>query len=145
MTLVLFNNLTDPDSNYRFIKGVFSMEDVFSGKTNTWRAMSSEGIFETGFAVIIILELMITLFLWVGSIGMLRHFRGEEKSYLKAKQSTTLGLGIGILLWFTVFITIGGEWFLMWQSQKWNGMPTAFSLTIVFFLFLMFHQQHDHD
>jgi len=33
----------------------------------------------------------------------------------------------------------------MWQSEKWNGMPTAFSLTIIFLLLLVFHQQRDHD
>ena len=24
------------------------------------------------------------------------------------------------------FIAIGGEWFGMWMSQQWNGLPSAF-------------------
>jgi predicted small integral membrane protein len=26
------------------------------------------------------------------------------------------------------FISIGGKWFAMWQSQIWNGEPKAFQL-----------------
>ena len=29
------------------------------------------------------------------------------------------------------FITIGGEWFLMWQSRIWNGQDTAFRMFTV--------------
>ena len=145
MTLVVFNNISDPDANYKFVRGVFSMEDVFSGEMNKWRAFHSDTWVLLGFIVIVSLETAIAFLLWRGSVGMLRAQRTGAQGYLKAKKYTTLGLGLGILLWFTFFITIGGEWFLMWQSEKWNALPTAFSLTIIFFLFLLFHQSHDHD
>ena len=32
---------------------------------------------------------------------------------------------MSILLWAGAFLTIGGEWFAMWQSEKWNGTETA--------------------
>lgn len=32
---------------------------------------------------------------------------------------------VGILLWFGAFLTIGGEWFLMWESKIWNGQDAA--------------------
>jgi predicted small integral membrane protein len=41
------------------------------------------------------------------------------------------GLGLGLLLWQTGFIFIGGEWFSMWQSSTWNGVPAAFRCTIL--------------
>jgi predicted small integral membrane protein len=31
-----------------------------------------------------------------------------------------------LLLWLVAFLTIGGEWFLMWQSHIWNGQEEAF-------------------
>ena len=145
MTLVVLNNVTDPDANYQFVRGVFSMENIFSGETNRWRALSADGLVLMGFIFIVSLEAIIALLLWRGSFGMLRSQNASNEAYLNSKKYTTLGLGLGILLWFTLFITIGGEWFLMWQSEKWNALPTAFSLTIIFFLFLLFHQQHDHD
>jgi predicted small integral membrane protein len=26
------------------------------------------------------------------------------------------------------FLTVGGEWFLMWQSHTWNGQDAAFRM-----------------
>lgn len=145
MSLVVINNLTDADSNFRFVKAVFSMEDVFSGDTNRWRALDSPAMHLSGFIAIVGMEFVIAFFLWMGSVQMVRCYNSDTDSYLRAKSKTTTGLGLAVLLWFTMFITIGGEWFLMWQSEKWNGMPTAFSLTIIFLLLLVFHQQRDHD
>jgi predicted small integral membrane protein len=28
-------------------------------------------------------------------------------------------------MWFVAFLSIGGEWFLMWQSKNWNGQDDA--------------------
>ncbi len=32
---------------------------------------------------------------------------------------------MSVLLWAGAFLTIGGEWFAMWQSEKWNGTEVA--------------------
>jgi predicted small integral membrane protein len=37
-------------------------------------------------------------------------------------------LTLGCLLWFVAFLTVGGEWFLMWQSRTWNGEEAAFRM-----------------
>jgi predicted small integral membrane protein len=37
-------------------------------------------------------------------------------------------LTLGCLLWFVAFLTVGGEWFLMWQSRTWNGQDAAFRM-----------------
>jgi hypothetical protein len=37
-----------------------------------------------------------------------------------------------MVLWFSGFITVGGEWFLMWQSEIWNGQEAAFRLVVIF-------------
>ena len=37
-----------------------------------------------------------------------------------------IGVGLGFLVWFTGFMVVGGEWFLMWQSKAWNGQQAAF-------------------
>ena len=37
-----------------------------------------------------------------------------------------VGVGLGFLLWFTGFMVLGGEWFLMWQSKQFNGQEAAF-------------------
>ena len=42
-------------------------------------------------------------------------------------------------------ITVGGEWFLMWQSSIWNGQTAAARMFTVFALILIFLNQRDHD
>lgn len=35
------------------------------------------------------------------------------------------GLTAGVLLYGVGFLTVGGEWFAMWQSVSWNGQNNA--------------------
>jgi predicted small integral membrane protein len=50
---------------------------------------------------------------------------------------------LGIILWFSGFITIGGEWFLMWQSDVWNGQQAAFRLVVIIGITLLYLIQPD--
>ena len=52
-------------------------------------------------------------------------------------------LTLGICLWFTGFITVGGEWFLMWQSETWNGQQAAFRLVVILGIVLLYLIQPD--
>jgi len=143
MFLVALNNLTDPDSNLQYVHGVFSMQDVFSGDTNRWRAIQTPWLQWAGYSIIIGLELIIAIILWKGSFAMLRNRHAENQQFEAGKTLVSLGLGLGVFLWFFFFVTIGGEWFLMWQSDKWNGQSTAFSLTSIFLLLLIFINQNE--
>lgn len=40
-TLVVFNNLTDFDSNYQFVRHVLMMDSTFAGNQGMWRALTS--------------------------------------------------------------------------------------------------------
>jgi predicted small integral membrane protein len=46
---------------------------------------------------------------------------------------------MSFLQWFVFFVTLAGEWFLMWQSSTWNAQSTAFSLTMITLGLLLFH------
>ena len=43
-TLVVFNNLTDFDSNYQFVRHVLMMDTTFPGNHGMWRALPSPAI-----------------------------------------------------------------------------------------------------
>jgi predicted small integral membrane protein len=45
---------------------------------------------------------------------------------------------VGLLLWLVAFLSIGGEWFLMWQSAIWNGEEAAFRMFVVVALVLLY-------
>ena len=47
-----------------------------------------------------------------------------------------------LLMWLVAFLDVGGEWFLMWQAQRWNGQEEAFRMfTIVGVVFLVVVQR----
>jgi predicted small integral membrane protein len=42
-------------------------------------------------------------------------------------------------------MSIGGEWFGMWQSQQWNGVPSAFRFVMTISAVLILVAMPDHD
>ena len=36
-----------------------------------------------------------------------------------------------LLMWLVAFLSVGGEWFLMWQSKTWNGQEAEFRMFTV--------------
>lgn len=141
ISLVCLNNIIDYRSNFAFVSMVAKMEDTFSIKQNGWRSVHSEFLHHSFFILIIIWEAVIAICLFIGATHMVHKFRTTADEFSAAKSFATYGFALGVLLWFTVFIAIGGEWFLMWQSKTWNAQNTAFLLTACFLLFLLYHNQ----
>jgi predicted small integral membrane protein len=119
------------------------MTDVFSKERNSWRSVNNVSLHHFLFVIVISWELSIAVLMWFGAFKMMIKFRADITEFKSAKKYTSLGLSLGVLLWFTVFIAIAGEWFLMWQSKSWNAQSTAFFLTSCFLLFLIHHKQED--
>ena len=143
ISLVCFNNVFDYSSNFPFVSMVAKMEDTFSKEKNGWRSINNSFLHHVLFILIVTWELLIAVLVWVGSFKMIRKLRAPAIEFKNAKNYTSFGLSLGVLLWFIVFIAIGGEWFLMWQSKIWNAQNTAFFLTCSFLLFLIHHNQED--
>ncbi len=143
MLLVCFNNIIDYGSNFEFVSKVSGMEDVFSHRRNGWRSINSKVLQNIFYLIIIAWEILITIFVVVGIGRMVRKLKSSAVDFEYSKGFLTIGLFLGVVLWFSLFVTIGGEWFLMWQSKMWNGQNTAFLLTICFLLFLMYQSMHD--
>ena len=121
---------------------VAKMEDTFSNM-KSWRSINSTFVHHIFYILIVVWEISIAVLMLLGSFRMINKFKATAQEFKSAKKYTTLGLSLGVLLWFTVFIAVGGEWFLMWQSKSWNAQTTAFSLTCCFLLFLIYHNQED--
>ena len=48
-----------------------------------------------------------------------------------------MALTLSMLMWLVAFLSVGGEWFLMWQSHTWNGQEAAFRMFAVVGLVLL--------
>lgn len=129
-TLVVFNNTTDYYSNYFFVKHVLSMDTTFEGNSGMWRAITASWVHHAFYIGIILAEALAAFLTWKGAIGLFKN-RNEVGIFKTKKAPAIYGLTLAILIWFVGFIAIGGEWFLMWQSTKWNGIEAAFRIVAV--------------
>ena len=48
-------------------------------------------------------------------------------------------------MWLVAFLSVGGEWFLMWQSKSWNGQDAAFRMFTVIGIVLLLVLQREHE
>ena len=130
-TLVAFNNLTDFDSNYQFVRHVLMMDSTFPGNHGMGRALREPWIHLAFYLGIIAWELLNAALGWWGSAALLRALRSPQAEFQQAKQVGVIALTSGMLQWFVAFLCIGAEWFLMWQSKLWNGQDAAFRMFAV--------------
>jgi predicted small integral membrane protein len=80
---------------------------------------------------IICWEAVTMLLLWAGAVQLLRAVGKPAPAFQEAKTLAIGGLTVSLLMWFVAFLSVGGEWFLMWQSHTWNGQEEAFRMFLV--------------
>jgi predicted small integral membrane protein len=146
-TLVVFTNLTDFDTNYEFVRHVLSMDTIFPGSRTLYRALTSPSIHMAFYVSIICWEAVTGLSLWWGIARLVRALRLPAAVFNAAKRVPMIALTLSLLMWLVAFLTVGGEWFLMWQSPTWNGQEAAFrNFTMVGLIYLIFlHTDTDHQ
>ena len=142
-TLVVFNNLTDFDSNYQFVRHVLSMDSTFPGNHGLWRALPSPAIHLAFYIGIIAWEIATTILLWWSVVRLARELRHAAVSFNAAKRVAIMALTLSLLMWLVAFLSVGDEWFLMWQSHTWNGQEAAFRMFTVVGLVLLIVLQPD--
>jgi predicted small integral membrane protein len=130
-TLIVFNNCTDYGSNYQFVRHVMMMDTTFPGNHGMWRAIHSPSLYKMFYDGIIAWEAVTMVLCWLGSARMLRALRGSVAAFHRASQLAVASLMLGLLMWLIAFLSVGGEWFLMWQSQTWNGQAEALRMFTV--------------
>ena len=141
--LVVFNNLTDFDSNYQFVRHVLMMDTTFPGNHGMWRALMSPRIHLAFYIGIIAWELATAVLLWWGVVRMLRAVKLSASSFHAAKGVAVMALTVSMMMWLVAFLSVGAEWFLMWQSRDWNGQEAAFRMFAVVGLVLLLVLQPD--
>lgn len=124
-SLVVFNNTNDYNSNLTFVHHVLSMDRTFPGNNGMWRAIHSPAVHFIFFVSIVIWEVLTGLFLWIAGITLLRKVKASADAFNAAKKYGVIGLTMSLLMWLIFFLSIGNEWFLMWQSKEFSGEVAA--------------------
>jgi predicted small integral membrane protein len=130
-TLVVFNNTTDFDSNYQFVRHVFMMDTTFRGNHGLWRALPEPWLQLALYLSIIAWEFVTCILLWWGLAKLVQTLRRPASAFNASKRIPILALTLSLLMWLVAFLDVGGEWFLMWQSHIWNGQEAAFRMFAV--------------
>lgn len=129
--LVAIGNITDFATNQAFVHHVLAMDTTnFGAEPGTgldpnvmWRAVSASSLQNAAYVCIIVWESLAGIVLIAATAAW---FIDRGSSYKRARALSTIGLLMIISLFVGGFVDIGGEWFQMWRSTRWNGSDTAF-------------------
>jgi predicted small integral membrane protein len=149
--VVLNNALLDYASNYQFVEGVLSMNTLFSGESQAWRAFRNPNpgqgywLYHAFYVSLILWEAAAAALCFAGVVKLVQNLNGSAAHFNAAKKLAVYGLTLSLLQWFGAFITVGGEWFLMWQSSKWNGQDAAFRMFACLGIILIFLSFKDEE
>jgi len=80
---------------------------------------------------IIAWEIVTLVLLWWGVANLVRALRLPIADFNAAKRLPIMALTLSMLMWLVAFLSVGAEWFLMWQSHTWNGQEAAFRMFTV--------------
>lgn len=125
LTIVAYDNLVDYGTNFQFVQHVLSMDTVFPGNRDSLRAITSPAMHHLFYAGIIAWECLTATTLWWGAVRLAKSLRSDAATFRTCADVALAGLTMSLLLWLTFFVTVGGEWFMMWQSTEWNGVQVA--------------------
>jgi predicted small integral membrane protein len=123
--LVVTGNVTDYYTNYYFVEHVMKMDTIFPESHIHYRNINNSFLFHAGYICIIAVQTLMAFCCMKGSWFLFKNFRSSATIFHAAKNWAVAGITIGIVIWFLGFEVIGGEWFAMWQSSKWNGLGAA--------------------
>lgn len=137
-TLVAINNIFDYGSNFAFVQHVLTMDTTFEGNSLMWRSIDQPTIHHLAYWMIIFVEALCGMLCLFGAWLLFKNLAENNAVFCASKKVATIGLLVGVGLWSTGFMTVGAEWFLMWQSQTWNGQEAAFRFITIIFASLIF-------
>jgi predicted small integral membrane protein len=119
------------------------MDTTFPGNTLMYRSIRAPILHKAFYASIICWEALSCALIGAGALKLWKKRGSPAPEWKKAKGLASLGLTASLIQWYLAFMTVGGEWFLMWQSKIWNGQDAAFRLFAFMGLSLLFLNQAD--
>jgi len=143
--IIVINNVTDYDANFRYIYHVLTIDTVFPDSQLTWRAIREPGLQRLAYGIIIGTESAIALLCFSGAIRLFIVLKQPATVFNPSKHIAIYGLTLAFLFWFVGFMVIGGEWFTMWQSADWNGQQPAFRFIGCVGIVLLYLNQPDQE
>lgn len=138
LTITVINNISDYRMNFQFVKNVMSMNSVYLHNQDSWRAITSPALHHLFYWIIISWQAAAALLCWWGAYRCWQTVKDSAKVFHQAKAVAIGGLTLVLLMWMVAFLGVGGQWFLMWQSELWNDQEMAFRMVTAIGIILVF-------
>lgn len=146
LSLAVIGNVFSYDINFEYIKHIMSMDTTFLHPKLMWRAVSNPIFYHLAYFFLIILELIASIFLWIGVITVFKNLYQSTDKFEHAKQWGRAGLLLALFIYSFLFFTIANEWYSSWQSNIWNAKAIATPFIILFGItYLIFNQGERED
>ena len=126
LLIVGLDNILDYGTNFDGVRHTLSMDAISPPSPLAWRAITSPILHHLFYWLIIAAELAGAGVALYGAWRLAQVLRLDARSFNGAKETAVLGLAIGLALYFTGFMVVGGEWFEMWRAGDWNMQQPAF-------------------
>lgn len=141
--LVAAGNIHDPGTNFQFVQHVLSMDTTLPSSAMADHALPNPILWRASFWLIVVGEGTTGILFALGTFELFRARNFKARDFHQAKRFVFAAAGCGFLIWFVGFLTVGAEWFAMWQSQIWNGQQQAFRIFASILLILIYVAQPD--
>jgi predicted small integral membrane protein len=133
-SVVAFDNITNPvnpnGSNWPFVQGVLSGDGVPADSGFQWRFIDATWFQAFGYILVITGETLTAILLLIAGFLGLRNSRSCPR-WGHAQKWTYVGGLTGLGVFFFGFMTVGGNWFIMYLNSKWNGLEPAFQNSVM--------------
>jgi predicted small integral membrane protein len=120
-TMVVLGNVTDPTSNLRFVERIMSMDTTYRSPRLMWRAITSARLQRLAFGAIVVLEAIMAVIGWIGTVTLAANLRADADQWHDAKFWALVAMCLALVVWFLIFDVGGNEWFASWQSETWRA------------------------
>ena len=138
------NNIVNFKQAISFVTGVLPMEGHAAYPNAFGPAITWPPLIVATLCVIIIGELLIAGLSFKGAYDMVRARNGPSGMFNAAKKFAILGCAMALVVWFGMFLAVGGAYFQMWQTDLGAAaMAGAFQYSMASGIILLFDQAPD--
>ncbi len=130
-TMVVLGNVTDPRSNLQYVERILSMDTTYRSPRLMWRAIRSPRLQRLAFGFIVVLESLVAIAGWIGTVQLVTHLDADAAAWTDAKYWAVITLVLALVVWHLVFEVGGNEWFASWQSETWRAKDQTPGINIV--------------
>lgn len=137
-------NVVNLQAAYGFVYAALSMADHVAYPDSLGPAITAPALVWAALIFIIALEFTAGLVAARGAWDLWVARNAPPATFNEAKTYAVLGCGLGLVVWFGLFTTLGGAYFQMWQTQLGGGsLGGAFQFAVQIGIVLLFVNMAD--